>query len=222
VARTTRVETACRLADIPGLVVPRIRALPREDLLAADLAFPHLVRSPGFHTGQHFVRAERREELASAIADLPGEALLAIEPLDARGPDGRFRKYRVMIIGGSLYPLHLAVSEHWKVHYFSAAMAEREDLRAEEARFLADMPGVLGPAATAALAAIGARLGLDYAGVDFGLSATGELLLFEANPGMVIQPPGPEPIWDYRRTPIDRALAAVRAQLLEAAAAARC
>jgi hypothetical protein len=221
VARTTRVEIARRLAGIDGLAVPRMRAICRHELSVADLPFPHLVRSPGFHTGQHFVRVERREQLASAIADLPGDVLLAIEPLDARGPDGRFRKYRVMIVGGALYPLHLAVSEHWKVHYFSAAMAEREDLRAEEARFLADMPGVLGPTATAALAAIGARLGLDYAGVDFGLSAAGELLLFEANPGMVVQPPGPEPIWDYRRAPIGRAVAAARALLLRTTAADR-
>jgi hypothetical protein len=45
----------------------------------------------------------------------------------------------------------------------------------------------------------------------------GRLILFEANPGMVIQPPGPEPMWDYRRLPIEQALAAVKALLLDAA-----
>ena len=220
VAATTRAGTAARLADVPGLVVPEVRTLARGELAAAGQGFPRLIRSPGFHTGQHFVRVERAEDLAAAIAELPGDALLAIRPLDARGADGLFRKYRVMFIGGALYPLHLAVSADWKVHYFSAAMAERADARAEEAAFLADMPGLLGPRAMAALAAIGQRLGLDYGGVDFGLSASGEVLLFEANAGMVIQPPGPEPVWDYRRAPIARALEAVKALLLTMAGAA--
>ncbi len=44
--------------------------------------------------------------------------------------------------------------------------------RAEEARFLEDMPGVLGPRAMAALAEIQNVLGLDYAGIDFGLNAS--------------------------------------------------
>jgi tetratricopeptide (TPR) repeat protein len=214
VAATTRAAVARRLAGIPGLVAPEIRTLPRAELLAADdLAFPHLIRAPGFHTGEHFVRVERRADLAAAIADLPGDQLLAIAPLDARGPDGLARKYRVMLIGDALYPMHLAISAHWKVHYFSAAMADNEAHRAEEAAFLADMPAVLGPAAMAALAAIGAALGLDYAGVDFGLAPDGRLLLFEANPGMVIQPPGPEAIWNYRRAPIARALEAMKTLL---------
>jgi hypothetical protein len=221
VAATTRAGTAARLAGIPGLVVPEIRTLRRDALVGADLRFPQLVRSPGFHTGQHFVRVERAADLAAAIADLPGDELLAIEPVDARGSDGRFRKYRVMFIGGALFPLHLAVSAAWKVHYFSAAMAESAEARAEEARFLADMPGVLGRRATIALSQSVERLGLDYGGIDFGLSPTGEVLLFEANAGMVIQPPGPEPIWDYRRAAIARALDAVKSMLLAKASVAR-
>jgi hypothetical protein len=219
-AATTRVSVACRLHGIAGLVAPEIRRMSRAELLAADgLEFPQLVRAPGFHTGQHFVRVERREGLAAAIAELPGDELLAVQPLDARGADGRARKYRVMLIAGALYPMHLAISEHWKVHYFSAAMEGSAAHRAEEAAFLADMRAVLGPAAMSALAAIGETLGLDYAGVDFGLAPDGRVLLFEANPGMVIQPPGPEPIWDYRRAPIARALDAVKNLLLAKAGA---
>jgi hypothetical protein len=105
------------------------------------------------------------------------------------------------------------------VHYFSADMASNEAHRAEEAAFLADMPGAIGQRAVAALAAIAAELALDYAGVDFAVAPDGRLLLFEANPGMVISPPGPEPIWDYRRAPTQRALTAVKALLLTKAAA---
>jgi glutathione synthase/RimK-type ligase-like ATP-grasp enzyme len=174
-----------------------------------------LLRAPGFHTGQHFVRVETRQELDEAAAALPGEELLAIEYLDARGADGLARKYRVMIIDGAFYPLHLAVSADWKVHYFSADMLASQSCRAEEQRFLEDMPAVLGDRAMTALAQIAQSLGLDYAGVDFALDGDGTLLLFEANATMLINPPGPEPVWDYRRAAAARALAAAQ-KLLEA------
>jgi hypothetical protein len=220
VRRTGRVENARRLAAVPGVIAPAIRALPRTALEAAgELRFPLLLRTPGYHMGSHFVRIERGEDLALAVAGLPGEELLLIEYLDARGADGMTRKYRVMIIGGQLYPLHLAISADWKVHYFSAAMASEPAFRAEERRFLDDMPAVLGSPAMAALRGIAATLGLDYAGVDFGLSAAGSVLLFEANTTMVIVPPPPDPIWDYRRAAIDRALAAAKRMVLARAAA---
>ncbi|HEV8013938.1 MAG TPA: tetratricopeptide repeat protein [Stellaceae bacterium] len=215
VRATGREANAQRLGQLPGVVAPSIRLMTKADLAQArDLTFPLLLRAPGFHTGRHFVRAERAEAIAGAAAALPGDALLAIEYLDARGADGLARKYRVMIIDGALYPLHLAISQDWKVHYFTADMAADAAYRDEERRFLADMPSVLGPRAMAALAAIGRALRLDYAGVDFGLRVDGALLLFEANATMVINPPDPDPIWDYRRAPIIAALDAAKRLLL--------
>jgi hypothetical protein len=108
------------------------------------LPFPLLLRSPGYHTGRNFILVERAAELAAAAASLPGSDLLVIEYLDARGKDGNARKYRVMMIGGRIYPLHLAISENWKVHYFTSGMADKPDHRQEEARFLGDMPAALG------------------------------------------------------------------------------
>ena len=199
VAATGRAETAQRLAGVPGVIAPTTRASSRQAILSSDtLSFPLLLRAPGFHTGQHFHFVEHRAALADAVAALPGDDLLAIQYLDARGPDGMARKYRVMFIDGVLYPLHLAISADWKVHYFTAAMATNAACREEERRFLEDMPAVLGQRAMAALTGICAALGLDYAGVDFALASDGSVLLFEANATMAVIPPGPEPIWDYR------------------------
>src|SRR5208282_5762941 len=113
-------------------------------------------------------RVENSAALAAAVAQLPGKETTVIQFLDARGADGKVRKYRVMMIGGQLYPLHVAISSQWKIHYFTAEMAERADHRAEDAEFLENMSGVLGPRAMEALAQIQAALGLDYAGIDFG------------------------------------------------------
>lgn len=209
VALTGRAENSHRLAGLAGVIAPRMEVFSRAALLAArHLEFPLLLRSPGFHTGRHFVRVENRDALPAAAAPLAGEELLAIQYLDARGPDGMARKYRVMFIDRVAYPLHLAVSADWKVHYFSADMARNAAFREEERRFLEDMPAVLGAKAMAALASICLTLDLDYAGIDFALSPDGSVLLFEANATMVVFPPGPDPVWDYRRAAIQTVMTA--------------
>jgi tetratricopeptide (TPR) repeat protein len=219
---TGRAENARRLAQVPNVIAPSIRRLPRAVLSGATgraaLTFPLLLRAPGFHTGQHFARVETPAQLEGALSELPGEEILAIEYLDARGADGLARKYRVLMIDGALYPLHLAISSDWKVHYFTANMATEPRLRQEEARFLADMAGVLGAPAMAALARIATLLGLDYAGIDFALRDDGAVLLFECNANMAIVPPNADPMWDYRRPAIGGAIEAARRMIVAKAA----
>jgi tetratricopeptide (TPR) repeat protein len=210
---TGRAENAARLRQLPDVIAPVIQRLERDAIHSAALQFPLLLRAPGFHTGQHFVRVEQPAQLAAAAAALPGKEILAIEYLDARGTDGMARKYRVMMIDGELYPLHLAISSDWKVHYFTASMAGDPKYRAEEAEFLADMPGVLGPRAMSALQRIAQTLGLEYAGIDFALR-DGAVLLFESNANMAIVPPDANPIWDYRRQAIRRVIDAAKQMVM--------
>jgi hypothetical protein len=212
---TGRIETARRLAVIDGVIAPTIRALTHRALLAADdLRFPLLLRRPGFHNGQHFAYVEHRGALAATIASLGGDELLVIQYLDGRGADGMARKYRVMFIDGVAYPLHLAISADWKVHYATSSMAHNAAYRAEERRFLEDMPAVLGSRAMTALGQIYATLGLEYSGIDFALAPDGSILLFEANATMTMFLPTSDPIWDYRRRAISAALEAASRMLL--------
>ena len=225
VMATGRADHA-RLGRLPGVVTPLTVTLARDLLISPEGAaavarhgfhFPLLVRTPGFHTGRHFLKVESAAALAAAVGQLPGGEITAIEFLDARGADGKVRKYRAMMIGGKLYPLHVAISSQWKIHYFTAEMAERADHRAEDAEFLENMPGVLGDGAMEALARIQSTLALDYAGIDFGLNAAGEVLLFEANATMVVNPPDAGERWAYRRPAVERIFAAVREMLLPTA-----
>jgi glutathione synthase/RimK-type ligase-like ATP-grasp enzyme len=226
VAPTGRAANAARLADLPGVVAPKVAVLAKATLTSAGAAarlvaegfgFPLLLRSPGFHTGRHFVRVDHPADLAAAAAALPGAEVMAIQHLEARGADGYVRKYRVMMIDGALYPLHLALSADWKVHYATSAMSEVAAFHAEEARFLEHMPEALGARCMTVLAAIQDRLGLDYAGVDFAVGPDGDLLLFETNAVMKIVPPDASPQWDYRRPAVTRATEAARRMLLERA-----
>ncbi|HXW23146.1 MAG TPA: tetratricopeptide repeat protein [Xanthobacteraceae bacterium] len=226
---TGRRANAGRLGRLPDVIAPRIAAMPRGLLLGASardalasrgFTFPLLVRAPGFHTGRHFARIDAPDDLAATVACLPGSELWVIQYVDARGGDGKARKYRIMIVDGALYPLHLAVSDHWKVHYYTADMAQSPQHRAEDAAFLNDMGGVLGRRAVRGLEQIRDTLGLDYAGVDFALGPAGEVVLFEANAAMTVAAPTAEAKWDYRRGPVERILRAVRAMLLSRASGA--
>lgn len=218
VRATGRLANAQRLGGLAGVVTPQVRRFDARGLRAFEPdRWPVLVRRPGFHTGQHFLRADDRAALDAAPDVLGGTEFLAIEYLDARGSDGLSRKYRVLFIDGVAYPLHLAASHDWKVHYYSSAMAEQPSLRDEEARFLDDMAGVLGPRATAALASIQKALGLDYGGIDFAIGGDGTVLVFEANATMVIASPDADPRWNYRRRAIEAARRAARRLLEERA-----
>ncbi|MGB6551673.1 MAG: tetratricopeptide repeat protein [Xanthobacteraceae bacterium] len=222
VLKTGRFANVERLRGLPGVVVPRMVRLPCRLLAAPDgaeavsgngFSFPLLVRAPGFHTGHHFVHVATPGELAAAVAGFPGDDVWLIEQLDARDDEGMFRKFRVMFVGGHLYPLHLAISPHWKVHYFTADMAQSAANRRRDAEFLADMASVIGPRAVAALDCINAAMGLDYGGIDFAVNGDGDVLFFEANATMVVLPPGHDHKWAYRRSAFANVYSAVSAML---------
>jgi Flp pilus assembly protein TadD len=224
VLKTGRLANAVRLRGLPNVVAPRMAAMQRQMLVGQDAAavvassgftFPVLVRVPGFHTGRHFLRVESLGALRAAAAEFPGDEVWLIEQLDARDGEGMFRKLRVMFVGGRLYPLHLAISRDWKVHYFRADMADSAKNRAKDKEFLEDMECAIGKPAVAALDQICAMLDLDYGGIDCAVNAQGELLLFEANATMVMAPLGPDEKWDYRRPAFDAVFSAIRRMLME-------
>ncbi len=188
--------------------------MPRQRSLADGFVFPLLVRAPGFHTGFHFAHVETPQQLAAAVRDFPGDDVWLIERLDAQDAAGMYRKYRVMFVDGTLYPLHLAISRDWKVHYFTADMADSPENRARDEEFLTDMAGAIGPNAIAGLKRIRAALKLDYGGIDFAVSRQGDILFFEANATMVVTPPVLDPKWAYRRPAVEAVLAAVRTMLV--------
>ena len=223
VVSTGRARNATRLAEIPGVLTPKTELWMRHalsspeaprDLERAGFTWPLLVRSPGFHGGQSFEMARRPEDLRTVLSTVPGDALFVLELLDVRLADGKFRKYRVMMIGNQLYPLHLAVSRHWKVHYFSADMSDSALHRAEDRAFLEDMPGVLGRRAMRTLEQICDDMALDYGGIDFAVDSKERVVVFETNATMAIVPPPKDEIWAYRTAPVERAGRAVVSMLL--------
>ncbi len=80
VLATGRAAVARQLATIPGIVTARTASVHRDLLTGPDalvslvemgFAFPLLLRSPGFHGGEHFLRLETGAELPAALDALP-------------------------------------------------------------------------------------------------------------------------------------------------------
>ena len=190
---TFRSRLAKTLAGIADVVAPRTARLPSPDIAskglsaavtAAGMQAPVLVRPVGLHGGTGLSLA--RDADALAAIDLAGAGDVYVSAfVDYRSPDGFYRKYRAIYVDRKAFPYHLAISRNWMVHHRSSEMADDASRKAEELAFLADPAAAIGARAMAAIEAIGRRLDLDYGGIDFGLTADGQVLVFEANATML-------------------------------------
>jgi hypothetical protein len=217
VLRLGREAVATALRRRPGLLCPPIRRLPRAGALAADLPYPVLVRPVGSHAGQHLARADDAAQLAALLAGIDADEVFVSSFVDYRGPDGLFRKYRIAFIRGTPYLCHMALSEHWMVHYLNAGMAESEAKRAEEAAAMANFDSGFARRHAAALAAVAEWASLDYFQIDCAELPDGRLLLFEADVAGIIHMMDPPSLFPYKPPQMRRVIAAFGAMLAEAA-----
>jgi hypothetical protein len=217
VLRSTRDQMAKRLADIPGLLAPKVVRLKTAKpataqgvLDRAGIGFPMILREPGTHLGTTQVRCEDREQLHAALN--AGGEYFATEFVDYRSADGLYRKYRVWFIGRHSIFRHQFVSDHWCVHNKDGIrfMADRPDLLAEEQALFATPEGAFPPEVSQVLAAVRERVDLDYFGIDFGIMPDGRLILFEANATMNFFSTLPGEQFAYVRACVPPARAAFR------------
>ncbi|HUZ13489.1 MAG TPA: tetratricopeptide repeat protein [Caulobacteraceae bacterium] len=190
IARTGRDDIPRLLEGLEGVLAPRTtRLAPGEGSLAgaaaaAGIEAPLLVRPAGAHGGDglRLVLPSQTAELAATCA----RPLYLTRFHDFAGADGLHRKYRAIFIDRRPHAYHLAIAPEWLVHYERAGMRHDRRRLAEELRFLEDPAAAIGADAWAAVAAIGARLDLDFCGLDFSVLADGRVLVFEANATMLV------------------------------------
>ena len=193
VQQTTRDATAVLLGGIPGCRVPQAFRLKAgadrsEPALKAIVPFASscLARPVGTHGGDDFEKVDGLAELSTFLSQHPDHDHYLIEYIDYVSADGHFRKYRFVFVDDQILPYHLCIGREWKLHHINTDMAHQPWMQREEAAFLNDPTAVFGRAQMQALTAIRERVGLDYFGIDCGLDASGNVVVFEVNASMLV------------------------------------
>jgi tetratricopeptide (TPR) repeat protein len=221
VARTARNKLPDLLAGVDHLLVPKVwRFTSAADWLPSmEDRLPLLTRPVHTQGGIGLELSTTIEQLAAcrAAQDTP---LYVACYVDYRSADTFFRKYRVIFIDREPYPYHMAISPHWMVHYDTSDMNDFPWKLEEEKCFLENPEAVLGADGMQALRAIGARMDLDYAGIDFSIMPDRRLLVFEANPTMLVHPEISDGVLGHKNVYIQRIYQAFEALLKRTAAQA--
>jgi hypothetical protein len=214
-----------QLKSIAGLEIPQTArvaisqlrglaadALPLRDVLE-DGEFPLIIRPVGSHAGFGLAKIADRGALADYLAARDEQEFFISRFVNYASVDGRFRKYRIVLIEGRAYACHMAVADAWKVWYLNAEMALSAPHRLEEALFMQEFDRDFAVRHAAALAQLAARIGLDYVAVDCAETRDGALLIFEADNTAIVHDMDPPNVYPYKPGQMQKIFKAVQAML---------
>lgn len=207
---TNRVAIYETLNGLPDTVVPETRRLSRDVLANAleSVEYPIVIRPVGSQAGRDLARVGDEAELRTYLARVDAPDFYTMPFIDFSRPDGYYRKYRIIVVDGVPYPFHLAISPRWMIHYYNAPMSENAWMREEEECFLSGFESVFEPRLQRALREVAQRLGLEYFGIDCSIDRQGRLLIFEADPAMIVHAGDDPQMFGYKHPAAHRIFAA--------------
>jgi glutathione synthase/RimK-type ligase-like ATP-grasp enzyme len=220
IARLTRDGAWRLLRETPGLFYPRNERFSRARLADAgrEEKFPIIVRPVDSHAGEGLEKIDDASEL-KAYLDNHRQAFFYIAPfVDYRGADGLFRKMRIAVVDGAPFPVHLAISPRWMIHYLNADMAISAAHRAEEARFIENFAEFAQRHAKT-FAAMREKLQLDYFLIDGAEIGDDKLLIFEVGTAMIAHALDCPETYPYKSAPMRLLFDAFRRMVLRRAGA---
>jgi glutathione synthase/RimK-type ligase-like ATP-grasp enzyme len=181
------------LDGIDGVEIPVTVGVSRAQLLdlsrsaiapldiAADLAFPAIVRPRGSHAGAGLAKIDDRGALENYLDREEAQQFFISRFVDYTGDDGLYRKCRIIFVDGQPYACHMAIVDRWDVWYLNAGMSLSAGKRREEETFMRTFDTDFARRHRTALSGIAERIGLDYFAVDCAETRSGSLLVFEAD-----------------------------------------
>jgi glutathione synthase/RimK-type ligase-like ATP-grasp enzyme len=208
-------DGACTLLDgVTGTLVPRTERLGRATVMQlTDVRCPVIVRPVDSHAGTDLQKVDDAIALRDYVTAHPAGEFYLAPFVDYSGPDGQFRKYRIVLIDGKPFICHLAISSHWMVHYLNAGMDDSAVKRAEEAAGMAAFDEGFARRHAAALADIDARIGLPWLGIDCAETRDGRLLIFEVDNAMVVHAMDDPGRYPYKGPVMEKVFGAFEAML---------
>jgi len=183
-------------------------ALAAGDISLASLlekaTFPVIARPFDTHAGQGMEKINASGDLLPFLSGHNDLEFYLTQFVDYRSLDEKFRKQRLVFIDGKAYASHMAVSDHWMVHYLNAEMEQRPERRTEEAIWMHKFDEDFGKRHAAALDSLHRRIGLDYFVIDCAELQDGRLLLFEADVAMIVHAMDSEQMFPYKRPAMEK------------------
>ncbi len=214
VLKTSRHGIADALRGAAGVVVPPIVRVAKSDLrslataLPDGLNYPVLIRPIDTHAGNALQKLDRPQDLDSYMRNADAAEFYIAQFCDYSGPDGLYRKLRIVLIDGAPFLCHMALRDHWMIHYLNAGMTEDPAKRSAEASAMAAFDRAFVPRHRTAFAEIHRRTGLDYLILDCAEGRDGRLLIFEADTGMIVHDMDPVDLFPYKPPQMSRVFAA--------------
>ena len=215
-----RDRLCATLAGATGVLIPETRKFKRLDAPKDFAEFgggPAVLRPAGSHAGRGLACVENAAQYKDYIAGAADEELFVSPFVDYRSADGLFRKYRVVLIGGMPYPVHMALGPQWNLWYLNAGMESHAERRAEEQSFMDGFATGFGKRQGKAIAEVARRIGLDYAGLDCAEMPDGRLLVFEADNTLIVHDMDSPKLFPYKARHMRRLFTAFQQMLLIAA-----
>ena len=197
VAAADRAAVYDRLRALPAVYVPQTRLLERAGL-PQRIGEPILIRPVDSQAGRDLAKVGSSDELRAYLQRVEAPAFYVMPFVGYANADGYFRKYRIFVVDGKPYPCHLGISPDWMIHYYNAPMREHEWMREEERRFLTHFEDVFPQNLRDAMSAAARILELEYTGLDCSIASDGRLLLFEADPAMIVHAADDPVVFGYK------------------------
>jgi len=236
ISRLTRDGVSGMLADEPSILSPTTHRVSRKDLVAvgagakrledcvSNLAFPLVIRPISTHAGHGMERITDLAGLADWLEIQPAQELYVAPFIEFRGSDGFYNKQRVVFIDGKAFASHMALSDHWIVHYLSAGMGQNPAKRAVEQAWMENFDTDFAVRHKESFAALYRHIGLDYFGIDCAELPDGRLLVFELDVAMVVHNMDDPGVYPYKQVAMrklfDGFVSAVRLKMDKTAVAA--
>ena len=206
IVKTTRDGIYRLFKDIEGFRVPKtIKVAPRclndvEKLIQeGSVVLPVIFREAGTHNGLKSCLLESPDQLYELEQfAFDGRGYYITQFVDFRSKDGLYRKARILIIDGIVFPSHLIVSTKWNIHAGSRKelMENNKEYQMAEEKFLTYVDTEI----LRRFRTIYEILKLDFFGIDCNINEQNEILIFEINASMKPFGSNPNPAAYKKRT----------------------
>lgn len=208
------------LQGLDAIEIPATSRLSKHKLLGIKtqnkaLKFPLIIRPIDSHAGIDLAKIENFAQLDSYLSNSADSDYFVAPFIDYKNPHGEYQKYRIMLVNGQPFIAHMAISDHWMIHYLNAGMLDCATKRFSEAQAMGSFDHNFAAKHQRAFAQLTQAVGLDYFGIDCAETQDGKLLIFEACASLNIHAMDCEKIFPYKKPQMQKIFDAFQQMLID-------